>query len=130
MSIDRNASTTRYPIYARTSKRLNSFYADVATTQRWRARGIGVSVHELARSGFFYSGVSDITICFSCGLALTNWRDERVARSLLPLFEHLRWNANCVYALRESRLLAPTPYVARTRVASIAIQHDSTVRGK
>ncbi|MDP0589516.1 MAG: RING-HC finger protein [Candidatus Endonucleobacter bathymodioli] len=48
----------------------------------------------LAKAGFFYSGYSDYTCCFFCGLKLKSWSAEDI-----PLAVHLRISPKCQFAL-------------------------------
>ena len=58
----------KYPEYKLLSKRLKTF-------ETWPV-GIKQKPQELAEAGFFYSGHSDLTICFSCDLHLSKWERE------------------------------------------------------
>lgn len=55
----------KYPDFKLMSQRLKSF-------ETWPI-GIKQRPQELAEAGFFYSGQSDLTICFSCGLKIRKW---------------------------------------------------------
>lgn len=49
-------------------------------------------VRELVRSGLFYSGLSDMLICFHCGCRLETWQSDDVAHK-----RHLTENPYCVF---------------------------------
>lgn len=68
----------KYPEYGLPQSRLNSF-------ETWPI-GIKQKPHELAAAGFFYSGQSDMVICFSCGLYLNQWESNDN-----PWVEHKKW---------------------------------------
>ena len=46
----------------------------------------------LARAGFFYTGKSDICVCFACGVEIHRW--SHIAD---PLMEHLKHSPTCPY---------------------------------
>ena len=47
---------------------------------------------QLARSGLYYTGKSDICQCFRCHIKLSSWeRDENAIK------EHFKWSSNCEY---------------------------------
>ncbi|CAL1545885.1 unnamed protein product [Lymnaea stagnalis] len=49
----------------------------------------------LAKAGFFYSGIADVTICFKCGIRLRHWQQgENV------WIEHARWSPTCPHLLK------------------------------
>ncbi|XP_064212079.1 inhibitor of apoptosis 1 isoform X2 [Tribolium castaneum] len=50
------------------------------------------SPETLADAGFYYRGVEDHTICFSCGGALRDWKDEDE-----PWEEHAKWYPRCEF---------------------------------
>lgn len=56
-----------HPEYKTAVARLETF-----ETKLWPI-GIRQKPRDLVEAGFFYSGQSDITICFSCGLAIGKW---------------------------------------------------------
>lgn len=58
----------KHPDYKLINQRIKSF-------ELWPI-GIKQKPLELAEAGFFYSGQSDITICFSCDLNLSRWEPE------------------------------------------------------
>lgn len=47
---------------------------------------------ELANAGFYYTGMSDKTICFSCGGGLKNWEEHDI-----PLVQHKICFPRCNY---------------------------------
>ena len=49
-----------------------------------------VSVHELARWGFYYTGIRDETACIFCRVILHNWEFQDS-----PYEEHRRYSPNC-----------------------------------
>lgn len=55
----------KYPEHKLMQQRIKSF-------DTWPV-GIKQRPQELAEAGFFYSGQSDITLCFSCGVRLSQW---------------------------------------------------------
>lgn len=67
-----------YPQYRLPQVRLKSF-------ETWPI-GIKQKPIDLAAAGFFYSGQSDLVICFSCGLYLNQWEI-----SDNPWIEHKKW---------------------------------------
>lgn len=69
-SMRRNSKSVEheaYPEYKSAVARLESFESKL-----WPI-GITQKPRDLVEAGFFYSGQSDITICFSCGVALGKW---------------------------------------------------------
>jgi DNA mismatch repair ATPase MutL len=61
-----------------------SFSTRLATFDNW-PRGLSQTPSSLAEVGFFYTGRSDITLCFHCGYAIGQWKpgDD-------PWIEHAR----------------------------------------
>lgn len=55
----------KYPDFKLMNQRLKTF-------ETWPV-GIKQRPQELAEAGFFYSGQSDLTICFACGLKICKW---------------------------------------------------------
>ena len=51
---------------------------------------VNVSVYDLARDGFYYSGESDKCVCYYCKLEVRGWEPGDS-----PNGEHNRWNSNC-----------------------------------
>lgn len=62
--------------------RLNTF-------SNWPRRKI-IEPGLLASAGFYYTGKSDIVVCFACGVKLCNWEQGDD-----PYIQHARWNPNC-----------------------------------
>ena len=48
--------------------------------------------YSLAQAGFYYTGQSDFTICFACGLKVNQWE-----RQNKPWYEHIRLSPDCLY---------------------------------
>jgi len=48
----------------------------------------------MARAGFFSTGIHDITMCYFCGLCLTNWNPIDS-----PWLEHQLYNPACAHLL-------------------------------
>lgn len=46
----------------------------------------------LAKAGFYYMGLRDECICFSCGIKLASWERDNV-----PFEEHKKWSPNCIF---------------------------------
>ena len=70
--------------YALLEKRLESF-KDWPTSMKQRP-------DELAKAGFYYTGVGDQTICFHCGVGLKNWQQSDDVWE-----EHALWSPKCVF---------------------------------
>ncbi len=47
---------------------------------------------DLAMAGFYYTGMGDRVMCFSCKVILKNWKPADTVWG-----EHLRWNPACEY---------------------------------
>ena len=92
-----------FPQYKLYSKRLHTF-----CEKEWPI-GLSQSSDELALAGFFYTGLSDKVICFSCAGGLNKWK-----KSDIPLFEHLRSFPDCMFA----QLLASKPNVCNSENGS------------
>lgn len=65
----RSVEDVAYPDFKSPIARLESF-----ETKMWPV-SIRQKPKDLVEAGFFYSGQSDITICFSCGVALGKWEE-------------------------------------------------------
>ncbi|KAI4458466.1 inhibitor of apoptosis [Holotrichia oblita] len=50
----------------------------------------------MAEAGFFYSGIGDKVICFTCGVGVHKWEEDDD-----PWVEHAKWNPHCEYVLRK-----------------------------
>lgn len=48
--------------------------------------------YELAKAGFYYTGLSDRVICFRCDIKLKDWDKSDNA-----LNEHEKWSPDCQY---------------------------------
>ena len=73
--------------------RLNSFHCKTITGRfiTW-PKSLKQSPKSLAKSGFFYTGYSDIVICFYCDLHLMSWEP-----SDSPTIEHCRHSPYCSF---------------------------------
>ncbi|XP_028413742.1 putative inhibitor of apoptosis [Dendronephthya gigantea] len=69
-------------------KRLRSFQRN----NGWHG---AVEPHKLASAGFYYTGINDHVMCYSCDVSLRCWkpRDD-------PLTEHFKLNPNCSFLAR------------------------------
>lgn len=74
------------PPYEDVKVRLESFTGWPATLKQ--------SPENMAEAGFYYRGVEDHTICFSCGGALKDWKDEDE-----PWEQHAMWFPNCTFLI-------------------------------
>ena len=78
---------TKFPQYANFKTRLQTFYFPF----QWPP-SITPGPRNLAESGFFYEGISDIVVCFTCGGKLHSWHAEDSAYN-----EHAQWFPNCSF---------------------------------
>lgn len=69
--------------------RIESFY-------KWPAAFI--DVRQLAKAGFFYTGVSDIVQCAFCGVKVLDWEAEDD-----PIKEHERWAGCCKFLKNKTK---------------------------
>lgn len=75
-----------YPNYTCYNDRLKSFeHWDIDKPQ---------TKEELAEAGFFYTGTSDQTVCFCCGLSLYKWEPFEK-----PWEKHFMWMPTCDYLI-------------------------------
>ncbi|XP_006814869.1 baculoviral IAP repeat-containing protein 7-like [Saccoglossus kowalevskii] len=67
----------------------------IATYTNW-SENVVVSPVDLAKAGFYYTGVKDNVKCFYCDGGLRNWEptDE-------PWIEHARWFPKCAFVLQQ-----------------------------
>ncbi|XP_065339807.1 baculoviral IAP repeat-containing protein 7-B-like [Cloeon dipterum] len=79
---------------------------------------------ELAKAGFFYTGIGDRVVCFHCNLGLKDWdpNDD-------PSVQHSKWNSCCNYLIMclKSRMLH---FNQNTDVPEITDSSASKGRGK
>lgn len=69
-----------------------TYYSDrVLTFHNW-PKQLLPDKFSLAKAGFYYTGQSDLTVCFSCNLKINQWE-----RTDQPLEEHHRLSPDCVY---------------------------------
>ncbi|AAQ99055.1 inhibitor of apoptosis protein [Neodiprion lecontei nucleopolyhedrovirus] len=68
-------------IYRYEKKRLESF-------DSWPVKYI--KSEDLAKSGFYYTGISDIVRCFDCRIEIKHWKEHDD-----PTYEHRRWSERC-----------------------------------
>lgn len=54
----------------------------------------------MAKSGFFYSGTMDNTICAFCGINLHDWKEGDV-----PIVQHFKSNPKCAYLIDHTATL-------------------------
>ncbi|XP_076444751.1 baculoviral IAP repeat-containing protein 7-B-like [Babylonia areolata] len=79
VSVDKEG---KYPQFASEQRRSNTFHGFPLRDEHLLRR--------LVQIGFFYTGHSDIVICYSCGLSLYQWLQEDD-----PYIVHARWKPNC-----------------------------------
>lgn len=65
------------------------------TFESWPAT-IALTPRKLVEAGFYYTGLSDQVVCFSCDLRLSKWQcgDD-------PYVKHFRLSPNCNYLRKE-----------------------------
>lgn len=105
--VERRNSIPRNAIYADESERLKTF-------KRW-PKALKQRPRELCEAGFFYSGYSDRTECFQCGIVLHNWEENDD-----PWAVHAKHAAYCTYLVMKRPLNATNP---RERDASCTASH-------
>ena len=76
----------KYPNFTLYSNRIDSF-----VTNDWPP-GLRQKPHELAKAGMFYTGRSDLTICYFCGGGIHMWLPEDSA-----WIEHIKHFPSCGY---------------------------------
>lgn len=82
-----------FPSYRLPSMRLKSF-------KTWPI-GIRQKPETLSAAGFFYSGQSDIAICFCCGMRVASWEEDDC-----PWVEHKKWQTReCSYLKMNQEIL-------------------------
>ncbi|CRK95836.1 CLUMA_CG009285, isoform A [Clunio marinus] len=88
----KKSETIRYPRYESLNKRLETF-------DMWPI-GLKQKPQDLAEAGFFYSGQSDVTICFSCGNHIGKWEvDDN------PWVEHNKLSKECNFLKENKEIL-------------------------
>ena len=65
------------------------FKTRLKTYAHWRGKTNAVT---MARAGFFYIGVQDITECFFCGVMIYKWNYHDS-----PYGEHEKFSPSCIY---------------------------------
>lgn len=65
--------------------------ARLRTFKSWQYKSV-VNPELLASAGFFYTGKDDECVCFCCGVALADWKDEDN-----PFYEHEKHSPFCRY---------------------------------
>ncbi|XP_065339942.1 baculoviral IAP repeat-containing protein 7-B-like [Cloeon dipterum] len=83
----KNWSSPFHPRYATLSSRNDSF------KDSW-PKSCTQTPLELARAGFYSTGIEDQVICFHCNVALKDWAENDD-----PFILHCKWNQNCQYLL-------------------------------
>ena len=71
--------------------RLVTLESRLATFQTWPP-AFSQQPEELAKAGFFYSGLSDNVACFHCGGGLWKWKEGDI-----PKEEHAKFYPNCAF---------------------------------
>ena len=91
----KNKSTNfiKYPQFADIRTRLQSFYFPF----QWPP-SIKQTPRDLADSGFFYEGLSDVVTCFTCGGKLHSWRATDDVN-----YEHLEWFPHCSFINKQNK---------------------------
>ena len=79
-----NDPRARHPVYKTFSMRLSSFH-------NWPP-AIPIRGIELARAGFFYTGLHDQVTCYSCGKTVCKWNVNDT-----PLEVHEKVSPECIY---------------------------------
>lgn len=82
----RKTHPVAFPYFSNISSRLGTFKSWTGPQK--------ISVHVLSEAGFFHTGQSDQTVCFSCGGGLKDWVDDDD-----PWLEHARWFSKCNFLL-------------------------------
>ncbi|XP_025155493.1 death-associated inhibitor of apoptosis 1 [Harpegnathos saltator] len=90
------------PIYMQ----FDSFEQRLTTFDQWLRNALPSRRHhrDLAWVGFFYTGIFDLMMCYSCGIVLKNWyssneRDVTITDDTFdPWREHLYWSRECSWA--------------------------------
>ncbi|KAG7156056.1 death-associated inhibitor of apoptosis 2-like 9, partial [Homarus americanus] len=52
------------------------------------------TIHDLAETGFYYIGISDMVRCFFCGISLHNWEENDI-----PWNVHACWSPSCEFVI-------------------------------
>lgn len=86
-TISRSDLDAEYLEYASYTRRLQSF-------KSWPEEK-AQKKEDLAAAGFYYSGFSDQTLCYHCGIGLKNWEPKDV-----PMQEHIKWSPECQFIKR------------------------------
>ena len=106
----------KYKNYFNLQSRIDSF-----SVNTWHQLEISrtqfplVNTESFAKAGFYYTGTSDLVMCFWCGLALNNWE---VADD--PVTKHIRLFPRCTWLLR---------VLGRQQVKYIFMKGDDTQTG-
>ena len=82
----------KHPQYTDKRTRLQTFYFPF----HWPP-SIKQTPCDLADSGFFYEGLSDVVTCFTCGGKLHSWRASDDVN-----YEHLQWFPNCKFINKQN----------------------------
>ena len=69
-----------------------SYYKRWQSFEDWPFQIVKPTKEELAKSGFYYVGISDKVKCFQCGVGLCNWRKNDSA-----YYEHQRYSNRCSF---------------------------------
>jgi hypothetical protein len=68
------------------------FYSDrLDTFDSWPPQ-ITHKKEDLARSGFYYTQITDTVMCFACGLYISGWKHQ-----FRPFEEHKKYSPNCMF---------------------------------
>lgn len=82
-----------------------TFEQRLETFDNW-PKGFKQRPAQLAEAGFFYTGVGDQTLCFSCGGGLKDWEEKDD-----PWEQHALWFSKCTYV----NLKKGTDFVAKVK---------------
>ena len=85
-----NPTTTVHKEYISLEKRLKTF-------EHWPIPDI-VKPEDVAKSGFYYTGISDIVDCYHCDISLAWWRPNDI-----PDVEHKKFSNDCEFLLLKNK---------------------------
>lgn len=81
---------------------LNEFerWETFGSSPNWPQQSNKICTRVMSKSGFYYTGTMDNTICAFCGISLHDWK-----KGDMPIVKHFKSNPTCAYLVNHSQTL-------------------------
>ncbi|XP_028048549.1 death-associated inhibitor of apoptosis 1 [Monomorium pharaonis] len=108
------ASESKHPEYA-------SYPARLASFDSW-PKAMSQTTEKLVAAGFYYTGSSDETLCYHCGLGLKDWEPQDD-----PWVQHAKWFKYCRYLILAKGTKFINNITGRTYIGTENLSNVATI---